>query len=279
MHGTIDTARRCQLRRGAGTSLFDAAGGFRSRRSRTVPHRYLLAVFRAAAQGRPGALLQGQSMFGPYWSITKYNDIMAIDTNHEVFSSDADARRHHHPRRRRRPAPPIASSPWTRRKHDVQRKTVARCSRRPISTSSRADHPRARRRDPRQPADRRRVRLGRQGLDRTDHADAGDAVRLPLGGPPQADPLVRRRHHHPGPAAWSTTEEQSGRPNCWSASTISPSSGTSASTQPPKQRPDLDAGARRGHPRTWTRWNILGNLILLIVGGNDTTRNTISGSV
>ena len=26
--------------------------------------------------------------FGPYWSITKYNDIMAIDTNHQVFSSD-----------------------------------------------------------------------------------------------------------------------------------------------------------------------------------------------
>jgi len=29
------------------------------------------------------------SEFGPYWSITKYNDIMAVDTNHQVFSSDA----------------------------------------------------------------------------------------------------------------------------------------------------------------------------------------------
>src|SRR3954447_11920334 len=26
--------------------------------------------------------------FGPYWSITKYNDIMAIDTDHQRFSSD-----------------------------------------------------------------------------------------------------------------------------------------------------------------------------------------------
>src|SRR5258707_15335758 len=26
--------------------------------------------------------------FGPYWSITKYNDIMAADTNHQQFSSD-----------------------------------------------------------------------------------------------------------------------------------------------------------------------------------------------
>src|SRR5215475_4091983 len=27
------------------------------------------------------------SMFGPYWSVTKYNDIMSVDTNHGVFSS------------------------------------------------------------------------------------------------------------------------------------------------------------------------------------------------
>ena len=27
------------------------------------------------------------SEFGPYWSITKWDDIMAVDTNHEAFSS------------------------------------------------------------------------------------------------------------------------------------------------------------------------------------------------
>jgi cytochrome P450 len=27
------------------------------------------------------------SDYGPYWSVTKYNDIMAVDTNHEAFSS------------------------------------------------------------------------------------------------------------------------------------------------------------------------------------------------
>ena len=32
--------------------------------------------------------LTPESDFGPYWSITKYHDIVAIDTNHEVFSSD-----------------------------------------------------------------------------------------------------------------------------------------------------------------------------------------------
>lgn len=29
-----------------------------------------------------------ESEFGPYWSVTKYNDIMSVDTNHQVFSSD-----------------------------------------------------------------------------------------------------------------------------------------------------------------------------------------------
>jgi len=29
-----------------------------------------------------------ESEFGSYWSITKYNDIMAVDTNHQAFSSD-----------------------------------------------------------------------------------------------------------------------------------------------------------------------------------------------
>ena len=29
-----------------------------------------------------------ESAYGPYWSITKFNDIVAVDTNHKVFSSD-----------------------------------------------------------------------------------------------------------------------------------------------------------------------------------------------
>ena len=28
------------------------------------------------------------SMFGPYWSVTKYKDIMYVDTHHDLFSSD-----------------------------------------------------------------------------------------------------------------------------------------------------------------------------------------------
>src|SRR3984885_246240 len=64
------------------------------------------------------------SEFGPYWSVTKHNDIMTVDTNHGVFSSDSalggipirDARPD-----LRRPSF-IAMDPP---KHDVQRKTVS----------------------------------------------------------------------------------------------------------------------------------------------------------
>ncbi|HWS73529.1 MAG TPA: hypothetical protein VN324_00175, partial [Quisquiliibacterium sp.] len=29
-----------------------------------------------------------ESRFGPYWSVTKYKDIMTVEVNHQVFSSD-----------------------------------------------------------------------------------------------------------------------------------------------------------------------------------------------
>ena len=32
-----------------------------------------------------------ESEFGPYWSITKFNDIIEIETHHQVFSSDGVA--------------------------------------------------------------------------------------------------------------------------------------------------------------------------------------------
>ena len=62
-----------------------------------------------------------ESEFGPYWSVTKFNDIMTVDTNHGVFSSS-----------RRSPSPSrqddfqlpmfIAMDPP---KHDAQRKVVS----------------------------------------------------------------------------------------------------------------------------------------------------------
>ncbi len=62
-----------------------------------------------------------ESDYGPYWSITKYNDIMAVDTNHQVFSSEP-AITIVDPVLSQGPLPMfIAMDPP---KHDVQRKTV-----------------------------------------------------------------------------------------------------------------------------------------------------------
>ncbi|MBN8909782.1 MAG: cytochrome P450, partial [Rhodospirillales bacterium] len=64
------------------------------------------------------------AMYGTYWSVTRYRDIMAVDTNHQVFSSDAmmggivlrDV-----PMDSRRPSFISMDPP----KHDEQRKTVS----------------------------------------------------------------------------------------------------------------------------------------------------------
>ena len=53
----------------------------------------------------------------------------------------------------------------------------------------------------------------------------------------------------------------------------------SASNAPAERRPDLHAGPPGEATRDMDRVEYLGNVVLLIVGGNDTTRNTISGSV
>ena len=58
----------------------------------------------------------------------------------------------------------------------------------------RGDDPGAHPRRARRLAAQRDLRLGGQGLDRAHHHDAGDAVRLPVGGAPQAHLLVGCRH-------------------------------------------------------------------------------------
>src|SRR5215216_4140731 len=96
----------------------------------------------------------------PYWSVTKYNDIMHVDTNHGTFSSDSTLGGISI-----RDVPPGYDYPsfiaMDQPRHSSQRKTVS-----PMFTPAH--------------------------LDRTDHADAGDVVRFSLGGAAQADALVRR---------------------------------------------------------------------------------------
>ena len=156
------------------------------------------------------------------------------------------ARRHHHSRRAAGASPRRCSSPWTSRSTRAQRKTVA-----PMFTPTHLDQLAITIRErigrmPRQPAAQRNVRLGRHGLDRTDDADAGDAVRLPLRGPAQADALVRRRdrrfparrhRRHRGGAAGRTAGMRDYFAKLWNERINAAA----------EERPDLDDGAQRSH--------------------------------
>src|SRR5580693_10777423 len=63
-----------------------------------------------------------ESEFGPFWSVTTFNDIMTVETNHQVFSSEG-AISIYDPQPDDMQMPMfIAMDPP---KHDPQRKTIA----------------------------------------------------------------------------------------------------------------------------------------------------------
>ena len=216
------------------------------------------------------------SEFGPYWSVTRYNDIMTVDTNHAVFSSDAalggitirDARPD-----LRRPSF-IAMDPP---RHDVQRKTVS-----PIVSPSNLQQL--------EPIIRGRVQAILDSLPIGETFDWVDRVSVELTTQMLATlfdfPFEERRKLTrwsdvattlPGPGGLVATEEerQAELMEClayftrlWNERVNAPPAG------------DLVSMMAHGEAtRNMTPDEYLGNIILLIVGGNDTTRNSISGGV
>ena len=61
-----------------------------------------------------------KGMFGPFWSITRYNDIMTVDTTHQVFSSEPTITLFEPPKELLMPMFIAMDQP----KHDEQRKAV-----------------------------------------------------------------------------------------------------------------------------------------------------------
>ena len=55
---------------------------------RLWPEEACLGIFEAMRRDDPVHYCE-QSPYGPYWSVTRYEDILAVDTNHDAFSSDA----------------------------------------------------------------------------------------------------------------------------------------------------------------------------------------------
>jgi cytochrome P450 len=216
------------------------------------------------------------SMFGPYWSVTRYNDIMDIETNHAVFSSAAslggitirDA-----PPDLRRESFIAMDQP----RHSAQRKTVA-----PMFTPTHLDQ--------------LAMNIRKRSAECLDHLPVGevfdwvDRVSIELTTQmlavlfdfPWEDRRKLTRWSDiattlPGVGGLVATEEdrQAELMDCagyfarlWKERI----------NQPP--RSDLLSMMAHGEAtRDMDPNNFLGNLILLIVGGNDTTRNTMSGSI
>jgi cytochrome P450 len=212
---------------------------------------------------------------GGYWSVMRYNDIVAVDTDHESFSSEPAIVLPD-------PAPDfrlqmfIAMDPP---RHEDQRKTVA-----PIMAGPNLAHL--------EPIIRERCGAILDALPIGEEFDWVDKVSIELTTMtlatlfdfPWADRRKLTRWSDVATAPPESPLFEPGRGEEQRKAELFECVGYFAQlwnervNAPP--RPDLISMLAHGEAtRNMDRLEYLGNLILLIVGGNDTTRNTITGSV
>jgi cytochrome P450 len=217
------------------------------------------------------------SEFGPYWSITKYNDIMAVDTNHQVFSSDflAGGITIGGGQANVDPLPMfIAMDPP---KHDIQRKVVT-----PVVSPANLQYL--------GPIIRERAGKILDGLPIGEPFDWVDKVSIELTAMTLATlfdlPQDERRQlarwsdivtAAPGHGVIDTLEEKMAELQAFHGRFTELWNDRVNATDVKGDLISMLAhspATRNMEPREY-----FGNVVLLTVGGNDTTRNTITGSI
>jgi cytochrome P450 len=216
-------------------------------------------------------------LFGPYWSVTSYREIMAVDTNHQAFSSDWS-----------RGGIVIADRPMTERlqmfiamdppKHDVQRLAVS-----PIVAPANLANMEA--------LIRERTCRVLDGLPRGEPFDWVERVSIELTTLMLATlfdfPLEDRRLlTHWSDCATANPDVDQRVVKSWDERTAELGRMFAYFTRlwnervnaPP--RTDLVSMLAHGEAtRNMPPLEYMGNLVLLIVGGNDTTRNSMTGGL
>jgi cytochrome P450 len=213
-----------------------------------------------------------ENEWGPYWSVTKYNDIMTVDTNHGVFSSEGGITIANRDEDFQLPMF-IAMDPP---KHDAQRKAVSPI----VSPHNLANL---------EPLIRERLCAILDALPIGETFDWVDSVSIEL-----TTQMLATLFDFP----W----EDRRKLTRWSdVATANPESGIVESEEARREElmecaayfvnlwnervnaePRSDLISMMAHAeatRNMEPMEYLGNLILLIVGGNDTTRNSITGGL